>query len=183
MGFAKLCRLAGAMVLAGGVMAGAATAEDLSVAQWQFRAAFPCQSNISNRTVNSPIGPIIITLYTCSGEADAFLVAVNEYPHGTVRPENTDAVYEGIVNGMVSEVHGVVRSATPFVFGDITGREVLADLPQQHGVLKSHVLLIGDRLYQVTCVGQTGTDSGPRCAAFLNSFTLTDKTPASPPAK
>jgi hypothetical protein len=167
--FARL-NVAGSLAMAGLLLVGSAHAETRDAPGWRFRATFPCQSAISSQTVDTPVGKVILTMYSCGDDNQAFMAIVSDYPAGTVKPEEIPSRYAGAVDGMANQVKGTIHSVAITTLGGIEGREVVIDLPEKQGVLTSHVFLIGDRLYQATCVGATSADPATPCRAFLNSF-------------
>lgn len=154
-----------------------AKAEPLDAAAWHFRVTFPCPSTLTSQTADSAVGKIVVTIYSCGDDNAAFLVAINDYPAGTIKPEEIETRYAGIVNGMASNANGTIRTVGAYVLANVSGREVVIDIPGKQGAMKARFFLIGDRLYQVTCIGKLGTEIGQPCKAFLDSFTVigTDK--------
>jgi hypothetical protein len=174
-------------VAIGILFAGATTAEPLNAPQWHFSATFPCQSQISGQSTDTAVGRIVLTMYACGDDSEGYMVGINDYPAGMVKPENVDGIYAGVINGAATSVKGSIRGVTVYTLANLNGREVVIDIPNTKGVLKSHVFLVGDRLYQVTCFGNAETTTGQTCKSFLDSFTLIGidalTNPASPPSK
>jgi hypothetical protein len=164
-----------------------AKAEILNAAQWHFSANFPCKSQISGQAADTAVGRLVITIYSCGDDSRYFFVTINDYPVGMVKPANRDNIYAGAVNGSATEVKGTIRTTSVFTLANIDGREYFVDIPDKNGVLRSRLFLVGDRLYQTTCAGNTGIDTSKDCLDFLNSFTLIAVDPLlnpnSPPPK
>ncbi len=157
---------------AGLFFAATANAEALDAAPWHFRVTFPCQSGLSSQTADTAAGRIVLTYYSCGDDKAAFMVVVNDYPAGLIKQDDIATHYAGAVNGMAEEVKGTVRNVGVYSLANIDGREAVIDVPDKHGAVKSRIFLVGDRLYQATCIGDAGIEAGTDCKAFLDSFTL-----------
>jgi hypothetical protein len=152
--------------------AAGANAEHLDAKQWRFSLTFPCQSAPGSQMVDTELGKILMTMYSCGGDNDAYMIAINDYPKGTVTPDNIDAVYTGVIDGASSNTNGKIRNIAPFTLGNVTGREALIDVSEQGGAVRTRVFLVGDRLYQVMFIGPNGQENSKGALDFLNSFTL-----------
>ncbi|MDE2181459.1 MAG: hypothetical protein KGJ78_00405 [Alphaproteobacteria bacterium] len=157
------------------LIAGTAYAEAVSAPAWKFSATFPCQSQISTQTVDTAAGKIAVTQYVCDADDGnaAFIVAINDYPSGSVTEANVNSVYSGGVNGFAEGVKGTIRNSTDFALGSITGRETIIDIGEPKGAARVRAFLVGDRLYQVVAIGVPGTENSKAALDFLDSFNLT----------
>jgi hypothetical protein len=168
-------------------LGGGAFAEALDAPQWNFRATFPCQSQIGGQTVDTAAGRVAITTYACGDDQIAYLVAINDYPSGTAKPERVDTMYAGGIDQAAKSANGTIRSITPYTLGGVSGREAVVDQQDQKGTIRLRIFIVGDRLYQIMYLGPVGTEQGASCLDFLNSFTLIAtaeiEKPASPPPK
>jgi hypothetical protein len=172
---------------AGLLFCAASKAETLDAAQWHFKAVFPCQSGVSSQTIDSEIGKLIFTTYSCEdASSGAFMVGINDFPAGTIKAEEIGARYALVLDGMAKEVKGTIRNVAVFSLGGTDGREAIIDTTEPKGAVKSRFFLVGDRLYQALCAGSVGIETGSVCKAFLDSFVLTGIEPpktASPSPK
>lgn len=172
---------------AGLLFAASCSGETLDAKQWHFRAAFPCQSGVSSQTVDSAAGKLVFTMYSCEDTAGAtFMVSVNDFPAGLIKPEEIDSRYAMALDGMAQETKGTIRTVLVTTLDGLDGREAIVDLPDKQGSMKTRIFIVGDRLYQAVCVSTPGIETGPSCTTFLNSFALVGSgapKPASPVAK
>jgi len=168
-------RLLGSIVSTLAVLAIAARAERLDAPQWRFNVTFPCQSALGGQQVSTAVGTLVITTFSCDSGNNDYTVAINDFPAGSVKPENLDNVYASSVNGVATNTKGTIRSVTGYTLGNYTGREALIDIPESKSVIRTHLFIVGDRMYQVMFIGAVGTESGKDGLDFLNSFVLLPK--------
>jgi len=159
-------------VIAAALVSTLAYAEALDATQWRFTITFPCPSQLDSQVVKTAIGDVVMTSYVCTSGNNAYFAAINDYPAGTVTPNNSDTVYAGVVNGEAENSKGTLRNVAPFTLGTVTGREAVLDMTEPKGVIRSRQFLLGDRLYQVMCVEADMQDASKTCLDFLDSFTL-----------
>jgi len=150
-----------------------ANAEPLNATQWGFSATFGCQSQLSSQITPSPIGNLVITSYSCDSGDNSFVVAIVDYPVGTMAPDKIDNAYAGAIDGAAKSAQGTIRSVAPYSLGTLAGRDALMDIADSKQTLHMRLFIKGDRLYQTLCVVSTGDEQAKACLDFLNSFALT----------
>lgn len=161
-----------------------ANAEKLDASAWRFSVAFPCKSQLGSQTIHTAVGDVIMAFYTCDVETPTYLVAVNDYPKGTMLPEKVDGAYVGGITSLAETVKGTIRGITPYTLGGISGREAIVDSDDGKSVGRLRAFIVGDRLYQVFYMGPKGSEESKDCLDFLNSFTLIGISAiVSPPSK
>ena len=169
----RAVRLAVILALASLFFAPFARAEKLDASQWRFTAVFPCQSQLGSQQVESQIGLLVVTMYSCADAEDSkYFAAVIDYPPGKMPPENHDNAYAGGVDAAAKSAKGTIRRVSPYVLGNTTGREYIIDTPEDNTVLRGRMFLVGDRLYQMVFGGKAGKEDSKECLDFLDSLTL-----------
>jgi len=147
-------------------------AETLNSTQWGFSIAFPCQTELGSQPVPTKVGKITMISYSCAVGQTGYFVAIADFPAGSITQQNPDAVYNGTMQGAASNAKGTVRSAVPYTLGNVTGRDVLIDVPSDNMAIHARYFLVGDRQFQVMYLGATGDENSKDALDFLNSFTL-----------
>lgn len=171
----ELARLAVFVIVALAMMASTAVAETVNSTEWGFNATFPGQSKISAVPLQTDLGNITMVNFTFENDTQAFMIAVNDYPKGSITsPERS---YNGAIEGFANGVKGKLRNRSPYILGNIAGFDFLVDGPptaNSKDTMVFHVrtFIVGDRLYQVAYGGPKGTEQNFAVLSFLNSFKL-----------
>jgi hypothetical protein len=169
---APLLRWSVFLCLAVAIAAQLARAETVVSKDGHFAVAFPAQSRASSAPVQ--MGNVTIQLNVVAVEQENFnyYVSYSDYSPGSLAETAPDQAYANIVSSTVAGVHGKLRSSTPFQLGNVTGREVVIDVPSQGQVARERLFLAGSRLFQVVYGGPPGSENGKSALDFLNSFKL-----------
>ncbi len=81
---------------------------------------------------------------------------------------------EGARDGMVSNTRSKLTSSSRTTLnGKYPGRDVEADLPDQKGILRARIYLVGQRLYQIMVVGTKPWANSADATKFLDSLIVT----------
>jgi hypothetical protein len=159
--------------------------QEYSSAEGKYRARFPGKPRLSEQTVSTPIGPIVLKIASSSdwSRTERF-VSYADYPVGLIHPGNKDPMLDGACQGMATEARLVILSKMPITIDGHPGREVSFEAQPGHtsGRLsgRARIYLVGARLYQVFIAGPTGRLTPETIDAFLNSFSLVDPAPQPP---
>lgn len=140
---------------------------------WGYFAAFPCQTQSTSQPVATRAGNVALVSYDCSEGQDFFYVDLTDYPQGTLSRENSNDAYNAAANGAAATTKGTVRAIVPDTLGNVTGRDVLIDVPSGHLTGHLRYFIVGDRLYQAYVFGPAGDENSKPVLDFLNSFGLT----------
>jgi hypothetical protein len=170
-----LARAAFSVIIALVLMTSMAAAETINSSGWGFSATFPGQSKMTAEPIQTRVGNVTMINYTFENETQAFMIALTDYPKGTV--ESAERSYNGAIEGFASGVKGTIRNRVPFRLGNVSGYDFIVDGPpatgnQQRMAFHVRAFIVGDRLYQVAYGGPMGTEQGLSALAFLNSFRL-----------
>ncbi len=99
------------------------------------------------------------------------MVTVDEYPQNVLPPEPNEAVYNRLLESYAKADPASLKSTRPT---RLAGRPCLegAYMDGDGNVQLIRVLMLGDRIYQVTYIHADGVDSPGAGDAFFNSFKI-----------
>jgi hypothetical protein len=138
-----------------------------------FSILFPGTPKEQTSKVPSALGELTLhnfLLETHQGKA-AWIVTSTDYPAGTVKADNQDAILDGVVKGAAQGVKGKLISSSKTTLDKNPGRVMQADVPNL-GVYHSRMYLVGDRLYQIVVLGPKDLATGAEAKKYLDSFKL-----------
>jgi hypothetical protein len=147
----------------------------------RFVVSLPKPVQRGSQQVSTKVGNIAMNMVYYDGGAVAYMIIYCDYPAGSVAQSGgPEKVCANASDGAVKSVNGTVRTCSPCQLGDAKGLEVVADIPAKDpkdsasaSVARLRFFVVGDRLYQVMYIGPTGTETGSKAVAFLDSFRLT----------
>ena len=169
----RVIRFVVVAAFASAFLAAGVRAETVNAGTLGFSAVFGCRSQRDSRPVATPVGNIIMTVYSCGTRDGGYFIAVADYPARSITKKSLDAAYTGAINGAANSVKGKIRSVAPYVLGNITGRDALIDAKAGNQTVHLRVFYVGHRQFQAMFIGPTGRENSKACLAFLNSFVLT----------
>lgn len=160
------------LILAGMAAAPAAGAQaQFSPSEADFSVAFPEAPQVFARPANRS-KDIAIRRYVSEGRGRALIVSIEDYPDGSL-PMGADAgVYDRMLrsladsnNGQLVSTRAARLAGKPCLEGRIT------DPSGDQEIVR--ILMIGQRVYEVTYALPEGADPQGADAAFFNSFRIT----------
>ncbi len=172
---ASMCRLGLTLValsLAGPIAAGQPLPDPVVSAEGKYGVRFPGKPKSSTAPVKTDVGTLTVhTSSFATTGGNVFLVIYTDYPPPPLRPEATEALLNGVRDGLTKD--GKLRSDQPAAVGPTKtpGREIVVDKGAHQ--LRYRVVLNGNRLYQVGVLGGMAFVDGPEAKAFLDSFEIT----------
>jgi hypothetical protein len=153
----------------------AASAQALySPPEGDFAVAFAEPPSVQSRPANRS-KDIAVRRYVDQGRARALIVSIEDYPDG-ILPASADAgVYEHLLRS-IAEDHSAMLVTTRAA--RLAGRPCLEGVLSQPGADTEiiRVLMIGERVYELTYALPEGADPAGGDQAFFNSFKIV-KTP------
>jgi hypothetical protein len=127
--------------------------------------------------VPTPVGKLTIHLHGIElpNDAGAFITMYSDYP-AVVIAAGTDKLFDGAKVGAAagSGKGAKITSESKITFEGHPGREWIIDVPGQ-GVLKAHIFLVKNRLYQLIAGGEPTKVPQKDVQAFFDSFKLIGK--------
>jgi hypothetical protein len=136
-----------------------------------FSVDFPAQPEVQIRPAHRS-RDVAHRRYVAQETARALVVAIDDYPDG-VLPQSADGgVYDKILRTRADDDNAQLVSTRP---ARLSGRPCLeGKIVDTNGVVEEiRVLLVGDRIYQLTFVHPDGADPAGADAAFFSSFKIT----------
>ena len=166
-----------AVVMASALASAAqAQASAYSPPEGDFSVAFPAEPEVQIRPAHRS-HDIGRRRYVAQEPARAMIVAIDDYPDGEL-PQAADAgVYDKILRSRADDENAQLVSTRA---ARLSGRPCLEGmLVGTNGAVEEvRVLMVGDRLYQLTYVHPDGADPAGADATFFGSFKITSVGPS-----
>ncbi len=162
------------------MLAAAALATTPAVAQslysppeGDFQVAFPDAPSVQMRPANRS-KDIAARRYVVQEANRAMIVSIDDYPQGNLPPSANSAVYEHMLHNHADDEEGRLLD---------TKAARLAGLPCLEGSIETksgaleivRILLIGDRVWELTYAVPEGADPAGADGAFFGSFRITKR--------
>jgi len=143
---------------------------EFTSAEGKFKAMMPGTPKEKTRTV----GGIAFESYTVEQQNGAYLAAFADLPiPDGESEEQTQTRLDGSRDGMVQAIGGTLTSSSKITLkGKQPGREILASLPDNKGIVRARVYMVGKRLYQVQAIGTKSWVESAESTKFLDSLSL-----------
>jgi hypothetical protein len=140
---------------------------------FRFSVQMPGRPTQAEQNVPTAVGDVKMTRFTVEiSQKLAYMVAVADYPAGSANANNQDAILDGAANGAATSLRGRINTKEPITLnGRHPGRHIEVDVPGL-GVYRSHLYLVGDRLYQLVIVGSRADVTSRIANQFLASLRL-----------
>jgi hypothetical protein len=124
---------------------------------------------------NLSVSGISTTAYAIEEKDGGYVVVFADLPiPARESAQQTQQRLDGARDGMLRNINAQLTSETPLLLaGKYPGREINADLPEQQGILRSRIYIVGQRLYQVMVVGKATWARSSLASQFLDSLAVT----------
>ena len=135
-----------------------------------FIVMFPMTPTVQSRPAHRS-NDIAERRYADEENGRTFMVTVDEYPQNVLPPEPNEAIYDRLLRSYAKADPASLKSTRPT---RLAGRPCLegAYMDADGNVQLIRVLMLGDRIYQVTYVHADGVDAPGAGDAFFNSFKI-----------
>ncbi len=141
-----------------------------------FSIAFPAAPTVQSRPAHRS-HDVAYRRYVDQEPSRALIVAIDDYPEGSLPPSPDGGVYDKLLRNRAADDQAQLMSTKPArLSGHPSLEGTLVDMNGNVEVVR--VLMLGDRLYQLTYVHPDGADPAGADAAFFSSFRITP--PATP---
>lgn len=138
-----------------------------------FVVKFPGEVKRASMPVDTPVGKVMMNVVSHEAGVIAYMIIYSDYPAGSVTKTGGPAkVCENASKGAVDSVNGTIRTSAACQLGDVTGLEIVADIPSRASVARLRFFVVGDRLYQVMFIGPPGQEASPAVMNYFASFRL-----------
>ena len=159
-------------ILAGVAAAAAASAQALySPPEGDFQIAFPDAPQVAFRPANRS-KDVATRRYVDEQQSRAMFVSIQDFPQGNLPPLADAGVYDRVLRNLAEERMGRLIGTRA---ARLAGRPCLeGQIMDPDGAVEIvRVLMIGDRLYEVTYALPEGAEPQGADAAFFASFRIT----------
>jgi hypothetical protein len=163
----RICALGLALVLVAPVGA-QPKPDEYESKDGRYTIQFPGKPKESTQTAKTQAGALTVHTTTfATREGSVYLVSYTDFPAAMTRPENRDALFRGVREGLTGKDGKLVTEKDVMVAG-AKGREVLVDKSKQQ--TRFRVTVKDSRLYQIAAVGTGPFVTGAEVTAFFDSF-------------
>jgi len=140
-----------------------------------FSVGMPNKPAADVKDVDSAVGKLQLHSFTSSNAVAYFMVSYGDYPTEAAS-DRREAVLDGVRDGVVNGLEGVLISETKTTIDGYPGREFLAKktVDGDELIFAWHIYLVGPRLYQVAALAKKPDSTSPEITKFFNSFRLTN---------
>ncbi len=155
-------------------VAAPAQGKEFSSKEGGFSVMTPVALEEASQEIDTAIGKIKIVMYGGQIGDASFQIGYNDYPKGFVTADNTAALLDGAVQGMVSNIGATLVSQKGVTLKGYPGKELVATLKieDMDAQVKARIFIVGSRLYQVVVVAASGAVTPETVDAFLQSLKL-----------
>ncbi len=136
-----------------------------------FQVAFPDAPSVQSRPANRS-KDIAARRYVVQQPSRAMIVAIDDYPQGNLPAAANAAVYERMLRNRADDEEGRLLDTKA---ARLAGRPCLeGSIETKGGALEIvRILLIGDRVWELTYAVPEGIDPAGGDSAFFGSFRIT----------
>ncbi len=135
----------------------------------RFSVLLPDEPERKLQKVDTPIGTLYFIMYSAGSEQIDFLVGYVDYPPTMFENADIEKMLDGARDGAVRNVNGILENEKVLDFHGNPGRELEIKVPEE-ATIKTRIILIGTRLYQVMAVGESKRVLNKNCPQFFGSF-------------
>ncbi|NQY06088.1 MAG: hypothetical protein HRT68_07860 [Flavobacteriaceae bacterium] len=145
-----------------------------------FSVYFEKEPYLETQAIDTEVGKIDINMFMVQGVSDLFMVSENKYPESMIDFNNKDAA-TNTIEGAIAGIYNTMAEGTGQE-PKITAQEYFKFNDQYHAMrsigkagnlhVQTFVLLKGNIMYQVICVGISKPSDPEVAAKFFSSFKL-----------
>ena len=141
----------------------------------KFTVLMPGAPKEHKQVVKAAGMDIATTLYVSEIDPTrAVIVSYNDFPAQNFNAAIADKVLDAAANGVNAKAKGTVLSTKKIALGKHPGREVQIKLPEDKGLLKVDIYLVGNRLYQILAIGPESFVRSPQLDRYYKSFKVNE---------
>lgn len=148
----------------------AAAQDPYRAPEGDFVVVFPMTPTVQSRPAHRS-NDIAERRYADEENGRTFMVTVDEYPQNVLPPEPNEAVYDRLLRSYAKADPASLKTTRP---ARLAGRPCLEGVyvDPDANVQLIRVMMLGDRIYQVTYIHADGVDAPGAGDAFFNSFKI-----------
>jgi len=134
----------------------------------RFTIQFQGKPKETTQSARTQAGSLTVHTATfATREGSVYLVSYTDFPAAMTRPENRDALYKGVRDGLLAK-DGKLVSETEVKIDGAKGRELVVDRNKQQ--MRFRIVVKDARLFQLGAVGTGPFVTGEEVTAFFDSF-------------
>jgi hypothetical protein len=137
-----------------------------------FSVLLPGTPTESVQTLTAQSEQIDVQFYTLTTGNTAYMVSYSDYPASIFQTTPIKSILDGARDGAVKNSQGRLINETDIVLGTYPGRELNVESSDGTNVMRAHLFVVKERLYQVIVITAKGRASSPDLKKFLDSFQL-----------
>jgi hypothetical protein len=139
----------------------------------KFTVLFPGKPKETKRTLQSPFGPVELNSFSVSPlqPVSTYVVIFSDYPANFEKKSDADFL-DSSRDGSVKNSGGKLLSEKKLTLDKYPGRELLLEAPNQGGLFRQRIFIVGNRLYQLIVGGAEEVAKSKGADKFLDSFKL-----------
>lgn len=136
-----------------------------------FSVVMPGEPKLTTQTYSTAVGDAPASLWTYAVSNDlALFVVLAKYPKGSMTGAAPSLIFDGALNGMVSNTTGAkITAKADTTLGGHPGKTFVLEMPT--AFMKGALYIVGDDLYMVYAAYTSAADM-TQVDAFLASFTF-----------
>ncbi len=143
-----------------------------------FSIMTPITLEEQTQPVDTAAGQIEMHLFMGDQGNTGYVIAYADYPPEIIAESDSQTLLEGVRDGAIGNVNGALVSEQAISINGYPGIEIVANVTNdggEEGVLKAHVYIVNNRLYQVMIITQQGDTDTAEMDEFLQSFKLLEQ--------
>jgi hypothetical protein len=135
----------------------------------RFSILLPGEPERMVQKVDTPFGALELIMYQAGSKKIGFMVGYADYPQKMFESADIEKMLDDARDGAVQNIQGKLIDEKVLDFHGNPGRELEIKVPNK-ATIKSRIILIGTRLYQVMVVSESKSALRKNCPKFFESF-------------
>lgn len=134
-----------------------------------FSILLPGKPNRTVQKIETSVSPLEFVMYQAGSDEIGFIAGYVDYPDMMFENVDIEKMLDGARDGAVQNVKGKLLNEKVLDFHGNPGRELEIEVPNK-ATLKSRIILIDCRLYQIMAVSDSKSTLNANCPKFFDSF-------------
>lgn len=135
----------------------------------RFSISLPGKPERMVQKVDTPQGVLEFVMYQAGSNEIGFIAGYVDYPPKMFEDVDIEKMLDVARDGAIQNVKGKLKKEKVLDFHGNPGRELEIKVPNK-AILKSRIILIDCRLYQVTAISESKRTLNINCPKYFDSF-------------